>query len=73
MKSATVHSLFVDDIVEYALYGWGPSISGIGPNIKSKEKMIPHAIVGFDKKVRSLEVGNDHCAAITGITTNILL
>ena len=48
------------------MYGWGSSIRGVGSNLRSKDKMIPHPILGFDQKVRCLAVGNDHCAAITG-------
>ena len=59
--------VFCSDSIEYALYGWGPSITGIGKNFKSKEKMVPHPIIGFDKKVKSIALGNDHCAVVTGI------
>lgn len=73
MKQFIVGCLKCVICVEYALYGWGPSIVGIGQGFRSKDKMIPHPIVGFDSKVRSIAVGNDHCAAITGINILLLL
>ena len=56
--------------IEFAVYGWGPSIMGVGSGLKSKDKMIPRPVVGLDKKVRSLAVGSDHCAVVTGLNSN---
>ena len=52
---------------EYALYGWGSSMMGVGSGLRSKEKMMPRPIIGFDKKIKSLSVGRDHLAAVTGM------
>lgn len=54
--------------IEFAVYGWGPSITGVGSGLKSKDRMIPRPVVGIDKKVRSLAVGSDHCAVVTGMS-----
>ena len=53
--------------IEFAVYGWGPSIMGVGSGLKSKDKMSPRPVVGLDRKVRSLAVGSDHCAVVTGL------
>lgn len=39
---------------------------GVGSGLKSKEKMIPHPICEFEEKVKSMAVGSDHCAVVTG-------
>ncbi len=40
---------------------------GVGSGLRSKEKMMPRPIIGFDKKIKSLSVGRDHLAAVTGM------
>ena len=40
---------------------------GVGSGLRSKEKMMQRPIIGFDKKIKSLSVGRDHLAAVTGM------
>ena len=64
--SGSNHLLFFLNSVEYALYGWGNSMKGIGSHLRSKDKRVPKPVIGFDQPVRSLAVGNEHCAVATG-------
>ena len=68
-SSASLHLEFVADCIEYALYGWGSSIKGIGDNLKRKDKLFPRPVIGFDQPIRSLAVGSAHCAVATGSTS----
>lgn len=67
-SSASLHLIFAADRVEYALYGWGSSMRGLGEHLRSKDKRLPKPVLDFDQPIRSLAVGSEHCAVATGST-----